>query len=83
MLEITLSFTDESLLYDHNNGESEESTYVTYSRSYGPVRNVLSLPLPPVFFKFSICISKDAVWSKTYVFFMKEKNFGSKEKILS
>ena len=63
--------------------------------SYGPVRNVLSPP-PPVrqkpffgglmkkymfFFKFSICILKDAEWSKMYVFH--ERNFfGSKGKIL-
>ena len=62
--------------------------------SYGPVRNFLSPPPPPlrqkpvfcgllkkIFFfnNFSIHISKDPGWSKTYVFY-ESKNFGSKEK---
>ena len=34
-----------------------------------------------IFYNFSICILKDAEWSKRYVF-MNEKNFGSKGKIL-
>ena len=44
---------------------------------YGPVRNVLLWTFEKkyfFFYNFLICISKDAEWSKTCVFFfMKEK----------